>query len=109
LLPPILPKLFSVLPLESLCVPLLIIGGVAAHAFGPGTYTISGNIHLDDGEPWTQSVDPKDGINLLAVAIHEIGQFYRFNPYLKLMDLSIFQSGQKLQNYWSTLVTWQES
>ncbi|XP_045188792.2 interstitial collagenase-like isoform X2 [Mercenaria mercenaria] len=48
-------------------------GGVAAHAFGPGTYTISGNIHLDDDEPWTQSVNPKDGINLLAVAIHEIG------------------------------------
>ena len=51
----------------------IIAGGVAAHAFGPGTYTISGNIHLDDAEPWTQSVDPKDGINLLAVAIHQIG------------------------------------
>lgn len=48
-------------------------GGVAAHAFGPGTYTISGNIHLDDDEPWTLSVNPKDGVNLLAVAIHEIG------------------------------------
>ena len=49
-------------------------GGQAAHAFGPGSYTISGNVHLDDDENWTLSVDPKDGINLLAVAIHEIGK-----------------------------------
>ncbi|KAL4232033.1 Macrophage metalloelastase [Mactra antiquata] len=48
-------------------------GGVAAHAFGPGTYTISGNIHLDRDEEWTQSVNPKSGINLLAVTIHQIG------------------------------------
>lgn len=48
-------------------------GGVVAHAFGPGTYTISGNVHLDDDEEWTLSVNPKDGINLLGVAIHEIG------------------------------------
>lgn len=51
-------------------------GGVAAHAFGPGAYTISGNIHLDDDEPWSLSVNPKDGVNLLAVAIHQIGMLY---------------------------------
>jgi len=52
----------------------LFAGGVIAHAFGPGTYTISGNIHMDDAEDWTLSVNPKDGINLLAVTIHEIGK-----------------------------------
>lgn len=48
-------------------------GGVVAHAFGPGTYTISGDVHLDDDEEWTLSVDPKDGTNLLAVTIHQLG------------------------------------
>ncbi|XP_052250032.1 stromelysin-1-like isoform X1 [Dreissena polymorpha] len=48
-------------------------GRVVGHAFGPGTYTISGDIHLDTDEDWTLDVDPKSGVNLLGVAIHEIG------------------------------------
>lgn len=47
--------------------------GVAAHAFGPGEYAISGDVHLDEEEDWTLSVNRKDGTNLLAVLIHEIG------------------------------------
>lgn len=50
-----------------------IKGGQAAHAFGPGTYPISGNVHFDNSEEWTLSVNPKRGINILGVAIHEIG------------------------------------
>ena len=52
---------------------LLISDGVAAHAFGPGEYAISGDVHLDEAEDWTLSVNRKDGINLLGVTIHEIG------------------------------------
>ena len=47
--------------------------GVAAHAFGPGEYAISGDVHLDEEEDWTLSVNRKDGTNLLGVLIHEIG------------------------------------
>ena len=47
--------------------------GVAAHAFGPGEYAISGDVHLDEEEDWTLSINRKDGTNLLAVLIHEIG------------------------------------
>ncbi|WAR21702.1 MMP12-like protein, partial [Mya arenaria] len=48
-------------------------GGKVVHAFGPGTYTISGNIHLDDDEDWTLKVNPKTGVNLLSVVIHSLG------------------------------------
>lgn len=46
---------------------------MAAHAFGPGEYAISGDVHLDEEEDWTLSVNRKDGTNLLGVLIHEIG------------------------------------
>jgi len=51
-----------------------VVGGIIAHAFGPGPYTISGNIHMDTDEDWTLDIDPKKGINLLAVTIHQIGE-----------------------------------
>lgn len=67
----------------------ILVGGLIAHAFGPGTYTISGDIHLDDDEDWTLSVNPKDGVNLLAVTIHEIGTIPAyFDFHEKKSDLS---------------------
>ncbi|CAG2257078.1 Matrix metalloproteinase-15,Neutrophil collagenase,Interstitial collagenase,Matrix metalloproteinase-20,Interstitial collagenase A,Macrophage metalloelastase,Matrilysin,Matrix metalloproteinase-24 [Mytilus edulis] len=47
-------------------------GNVLAHAFEPGEdHNISGDTHFDESEPWSVSED--SGINLLSVAIHELG------------------------------------
>ncbi|CAC5418840.1 Matrix metalloproteinase-24,Matrix metalloproteinase-20,Macrophage metalloelastase,Interstitial collagenase,Matrilysin [Mytilus coruscus] len=47
-------------------------GDVLAHAFEPGEdHDISGDTHFDESEPW--SVFKDSGINLLSVAIHELG------------------------------------
>ncbi|CAG2254778.1 Matrix metalloproteinase-14,Matrix metalloproteinase-15,Matrix metalloproteinase-16,Matrilysin,Matrix metalloproteinase-24 [Mytilus edulis] len=47
-------------------------GNVLAHAFEPGEdHNISGDTHFDESEPWSVSKD--SGINLLSVAIHELG------------------------------------
>ncbi|XP_063435889.1 matrix metalloproteinase-17-like [Mytilus trossulus] len=47
-------------------------GNVLAHAFEPGEdHIISGDTHFDESEPWSVSKD--SGLNLLSVAIHELG------------------------------------
>ena len=47
-------------------------GGTLAHAFLPQQGAISGDIHFDDAESWTVG-DVGDGVDLLQVAVHEIG------------------------------------
>jgi len=38
-------------------------GHVLAHAFPPGTGR-GGDVHFDDDEPWTTSVDSREGLSL---------------------------------------------
>ena len=47
-------------------------GGTLAHAFLPQQGAISGDIHFDDAESWTVG-DVGGGVDLLQVAVHEIG------------------------------------
>ncbi|XP_022907784.2 matrix metalloproteinase-16-like [Onthophagus taurus] len=48
-------------------------GGVLAHAYFPQTYgSLSGDVHFDADENWTQD-DTDDGHHFLAVAVHELG------------------------------------
>ena len=50
-------------------------GAVLAHAFFPGE-TLGGEVHFDDDEPWfdtDQIADVGDGVDMYAVALHEIG------------------------------------
>lgn len=45
---------------------------VLAHAYLPNTYGLAGDVHFDNSEIWT--IGPSaDGIDLIEVAVHEIG------------------------------------
>ncbi|KAL3865325.1 hypothetical protein ACJMK2_006925 [Sinanodonta woodiana] len=48
-------------------------GQEAAHAYGPGPYLISGDIHFNDDAAWTFDESPVEGLNLFAVAVHQVG------------------------------------
>ena len=48
-------------------------GGTLAHAYLPQQGSISGNVHFDDAESWTVGNVGDLGIDLLQVAVHEIG------------------------------------
>uniref|UniRef100_A0A671EIK0 Matrix metallopeptidase 12 n=1 Tax=Rhinolophus ferrumequinum TaxID=59479 RepID=A0A671EIK0_RHIFE len=50
-------------------------GGIAAHAFGPGT-GIGGDTHFDEDETWTKSWR---GTNLFLLAVHEFGHALGLN------------------------------
>lgn len=44
-----------------------------AHAFAPGAEGLSGEVHFDDDEPWTIGNEGDYGVDLLQIAVHEIG------------------------------------
>ncbi|HEY9669127.1 MAG TPA: matrixin family metalloprotease [Coleofasciculaceae cyanobacterium] len=44
---------------------------VLAHAYYPGNYGLAGDVHFDNGDTWKTS--PSGGIDILEVAVHEIG------------------------------------
>ncbi|MBL7498460.1 matrilysin family metalloendoprotease, partial [Frankia sp. CN7] len=50
------------------------VGGVLAHCYypPPGGGSLAGDLHFDEAETWTTD-DPPTGVDLLTVALHEIG------------------------------------
>jgi LysM repeat protein len=44
---------------------------ILAHAYYPGSSGLSGDVHFDNGDSWKTS--PSGGIDILEVAVHEIG------------------------------------